>query len=416
MRSIMFNGHFFKIAYFNLWRRKSRTILFIIMLGFGLAAMIFSQGLYDGMMVQMVSDQIRTGTGELTIYKKGYEESKLLSDYIKDVTALEGVLEHNDDVAHFVSRIRCEGVVSSARYAQGANIIGIDVEEENPFINYKQPVVKGTFHVDGENNQVMISRKLADKLKVDIGKKIVIQGQALNKEIASISARVAGILQTNNPEIDAAGVLMDKKKLRQLFKVDGVTEFSVLLKDKVDLGIGKQELEKQISENVDEKVEIFTWKELYPFLLIWDKIIKYFVYISYAIVFLVVSLGIFFILFISIMERIKEFGILTAVGTPFSSISKIVFFESLIMGGLGYTFGAFFGFLSLSVTGRFGLDLSNFSSGLTDVGMASVMFPVIRMEYFIIGFIAMLISSVMAIIIPLWKLKRLKPVEAIRFI
>ncbi|GAI57848.1 unnamed protein product, partial [marine sediment metagenome] len=64
----MFNDSFLKIAYFSLWRRRSRTILVIVMLSFSLTAMIFSQGLYDGMMVQMIKDQICTGTGELTIY------------------------------------------------------------------------------------------------------------------------------------------------------------------------------------------------------------------------------------------------------------------------------------------------------------------------------------------------------------
>lgn len=404
------------MAYLNLWRRKSRTILVIIMLSFGLTAMIFSQGLYDGMMVQMTKDQIRTGTGEITIYKKGYEKSKLLSDYINDVKTIEDILKKNDNVAHFVSRVRCEGVVSSARYAQGANIIGIDVSKENSFINYKKPAVKGKFHLDDDRHQGMIGRRLADKLKVDIGKKIVIQGQALNKEISSTVARVVAVLETNNPAIDMAGVLLDKKKVQQLFKIDGVTEFSVLLKGKSSLDAAKKEIEQQINEKIKGKVELFTWKELYPFLLLWDKVIKYFVYISYAIVFLVVALGIFFILFISIMERIKEFGILMAVGTPFSSIGKIIFLESLIMGGFGYLFGSFFGFLSLGLFNRFGLNLSHFSSGLADIGMAAVMFPAIRLEYFILGFIALFVSSVMAVIVPLWKLKRLKPVEAIRFI
>ena len=412
----MFNDSFLKIAYFSLWRRRSRTILVIVMLSFSLTAMIFSQGLYDGMMVQMIKDQICTGTGELTIFKKGYEESKLLSDHIKDVQAIEDVLKKNGNVAHFVSRVKCEGVVSSARYAQGANIIGIEVSEENPFINYKQPVVKGMFHLGDNGNQVMIGQRLAEKLKVGIGKKIVIQGQALDKEITATVARVAGILRTNNPEIDTAGVLMDKRKLQQLFKIDGVTEFSILLKEKSELGLEKKELEQQISEKIKGEVDLFTWKELYPFLLLWDKVIKYFVYISYAVVFLVVALGIFFILFISIMERIKEFGILMAVGTSFLSIAKIVFLESLIMGGLGYIFGAFFGFLSLGLLNRFGLDLSYFSSGLSDIGMAAVMFPAIRVEYFIMGFIAMFVSSVAAAVIPLWKLKRLKAVEAIRFV
>jgi len=412
----MSSGPFLKIAYFNLWRRKSRTILVIIMIGFGLASMIFSQGLYDGMMVQMIQDQIRTGTGELTIYKKGYEESKLLSNYIEDIAAVEDVLKGKDDISHFVSRVKCDGVVSSARYSQGATIIGIDPAREKHFINYKDPVVKGAFRVDGENNQGMIGEKLAEKLKVGIGKKIVIQGQALNKEIVATAIRVIGILKTNNPQIDTSGVLLDKKQVQQLFQVNGVTEFNILLKPDTDLKAQKARLIEEIEAKKGLNIEIFTWRELYPIVLIWDQVMNYFVYISYGIVFLVVALGIFFILFISIMERVKEFGILLAVGTPFSSICKIVFYESFIMGMLGYCFGAFFGWLSLYVFSRFGLDLSYFSSGLTDVGMAAVMYPVVEGGYFVLGLIAVGASSGMAAFIPLWRLKRLKAVEAIRFI
>ena len=410
------SNSFLKIAYFNLWRRKSRAILVIAMIAFGLMSMIFSQGLYDGMIAQMVSDQIRTGSGEIAISKKGYRTSKLLSDHIRNVKDVENVLKKNENVSCFVSRLKCEGVVSSAKYAQGVNIIGIDVEKEGPFINYKNPVVRGKFEVAPDKNIVMLGQSLAEKLKVDIGKKVVIQGQALDKEIVSIAARVAGIIKTNNPGIDNAGVLVDKTKLQELFKVDGVTEFNVLTREGSRLISLKEEIGSRFERQGTEKLEIFTWKELYPLMLFWEKIFNYFIYISYAIVFLVVALGIFFILFISIFERIKEFGILMALGTPFRSIGQIIIFESLIMGGLGYIFGGLSGFLLLVLFKRYGLDFSYFSSGLSDVGMAAVMFPEIRFNYFILGFTAIFVSSLIAVTIPLWKLKKLKAIEAIRFV
>ncbi|MFA5499885.1 MAG: ABC transporter permease [Candidatus Omnitrophota bacterium] len=404
------------MASFNLWRRKSRTILVIIMLGFGLAAMIFSQGLYEGMMVQMKGDLIRTGAGEIVVYRKGYEASRLLSDYIRDPGTLKEMLSKDDNIAYFVSRVRCDGIVSSAKYSQEANIIGIDVDKEGPFIGYKGPVVKGEFKADGNANTVMLGKKLAEKLKVDIGKKIVVQGQALDKELTAFAFRVAGIIRTNNPDIDTSGVLVDKRQLQKLFKVDGVTEFSMLLKGKTDVDTIKNELREKIKKIDKEPLEVFTWKETQPLMVLWDTVFEYFIYISYFIMFIVVALGIFFILFISIMERVKEFGILMALGTPFLSICRIVFFESLIMGLIGYVCGALSGLFLLIIFKNFGLDLSHFSSGLIDVGMAAVMFPEIRGGYFVLAFIAMLTSSGIAAIVPLWKLRRLKAVEAIRFI
>lgn len=416
MRYIMFNRSFLKIASFNLWRRKSRTILVVCMIGFGLAAMIFSQGLYEGMMAQMMGDLIRTGAGEIVIYREGYEKSRLLSDHIRDPGTLEEILEKDDDVAHFVSRVRCDGIVSSAKYAQEASIIGIDIAAEGPFIGYKQPLVEGEFKTDRGTNRVVLGKRLAEKLKVGVGKKIVIQGQATDKEIAASAFRVAGIIRTNNPDIDTAGVLVDKGQLQELFKIGGVTEFSILLGKESDVDMARSGLRRKIAGGDREALEVFTWKETQPLMLMWGKVFAYFIYISYFIVFMVVALGVFFILFISIMERIKEFGILTALGTPFLSICRIVIFESVIMGGIGYLCGASAGLLLLVVFKRFGLDLSYFSSGLVDVGMAAVMFPEIKGEYFMLAFAAMLASSAIAAAVPLWKLRRLKAVEAIRFI
>ncbi|MFH1776884.1 MAG: FtsX-like permease family protein [Candidatus Omnitrophota bacterium] len=407
---------FVKIAYFNLWQRKSRTVLVIVMIAFGLGAMIFSQGLYDGMIVQMKSDQIRTGGGEITITKDGYQKSKLLADYIKDVPAVEAVLKGREDIQDVTARLRCEGIVSSAKYAQGAVIIGVDVDREARFINYKKPVVRGRFALSPDENTVIIGQGLAEKLKVDLKKKIVIQGQALNKEIVSMASRVAGIIKTNNPDIDNAGVLIAQTQLQKMFQVEGVTEFNILLKKESLLSAVKKEIIAALEHKSQEKLEVFTWKELLPFLLMWEEVLVYFIYISYAIVFLVVALGIFFIIFISIFERIKEFGILTAMGTSFSSIVQIIFFEALIMGGLGYMCGAVSGFLLLILFKQSGVNLSYFSAGLKDIGMAAVMYPDVRFEYFVLGFIAMVISSFAAVIIPAWKLKRLKAVEAIRFV
>lgn len=412
----MFNKPFYKIAYSNLWRRRSRTILVITMISFGLAAMIYSQGMYDGMMVQMVNDQIRTGSGELAIYKDTYEENKLLSTNIKDPEIIHDWLKHNGQIKHFVSRLRSDGVISSAKYSQTASVIGLDTRGEENFINYKDALLRGKFALEKNRKQVIIGERLAEKLKVDIGKKVVIQGQSLDKEIIAEVLRVTGIIKTNNPLLDNSGVLIDKTVFAELFRINGVTEFSVLLNDSRDIDLRKNEFEKALAEISDEKLEVFSWRELYPIVLLWDKAMKYFIYISYAIVFLVVALGIFFILFISIMERLKEFGILLALGTSFKTIAKIVFLEAIFMGVFGYLLGSSLGWMSLQLTDIWGLDLSYFSSGLNDIGMAAIMYPDIRGEYFVLAFWAVFLSSIASALIPLWKLKKLKAVEAIRFI
>lgn len=401
------------MAFNNLWRRKSRSFLVIGMIAFGLAAMIFSQGLYEGMRTQMVNDMIRTGSGEILIHRAGYRESHLLSDYIRFPQRILDAAQKQPEVLHVTARLKCEGVVASAKYARGAVIYGVDLEKEEAFIGYKKPMVQGVFQLT-EPRTVLIGDELAEKLKVTVGKKIVLQGQSLSKEIVSMSVRIRGMIHANNPEIDASGVLMSRQALAELFNVEGVTEINILLREGSEAATVARELKSQLEDK--EPLEFWTWQQMYPLLVWWEKMFDYYIYISYAVVFFVVALGIFFILFISVLERIKEFGILMAVGTPFRLIRRMLIWESLMMGLMGYILGAGAAYGLLHFYIRRGLDLRHFSKGASDIGMASVMFPDLKLEYFLLGLAAVIISSLVSLIVPLWKLRSLRAVEAIRFI
>ncbi|MDD5457446.1 MAG: ABC transporter permease [Candidatus Margulisbacteria bacterium] len=404
-----------KIAYLNLWRRMTRTVLVIIMISVGLAAMIFSHGLYDGMGKQMISDTLRSSTGDIVIYKKGYRNSKLLSDYL-GFSKIYEILQKDPQITAFAMRLKNEGMASSARGSQGVTIIGVNKEMEQKFINYKKGVVEGVFDFDGESRSAVIGQDLADKLKLKVGGKIVINAQSMNKELVAASFRVKGIIRTNNPEIDNGAVLLDLNVVQNLFQMPGqVSEFSLLLADKKNILAVKKSISQKLQTS-GENIEVFTWDEIYPSLALFDKMFAYFIYISYIIVFLAVAIGLFNILLISIMERIKEFGIMLAVGTPFSTIKKIIYMESVLLSTFGYAFGSIAGFFVLLYYKTYGLDLSMFAAGLNSYGMASVIYAELHPFYFIVAFIAVYLTAFLSAIIPVRRLKKLRPVEAIRFV
>jgi len=406
-----------KTAYLNLWRRKSRTFILIVMISFGLAAMIFTQGLYEGMMSQMIDDALRTSSGDFMISKEGHYKSQLLSDYIYDTEPVISALKKNNNVAHFVTRVKNEGMVSSAKYSQGAKILGVNLEQEQYFINYKKPLRQGRLELNENKKEAIIGQDLADKLKVKIGRKIVLTGQALDKELVAGAFRVVGIIRTNNPEIDEMSVLIRQKHMQELFKMKGyISEVSVLVKDKKQAKQTESTIKAYLTKNSSQKFEVLGWEELYALLAMMKSMFVYFVYISYFIVFLAVAVGFFNILLISILERVKEYGILLAVGTSFSIVKKMIYLEALIVGMFGFIFGSFFGALLLIYSKFWGIDLSNFATGLNKMGMASIMYAEIHFGYFVLAFVVVLLTSYLSAIIPVWKLKKLKPVQAIRFV
>lgn len=402
-----------KIAYENLWRRRSRTLIVIIMIAVGIAVLTFMSGLYDGMVQQMVNDTIYSDTCEITIYKKDYHLTSKLSDSITDPQKVTALLEKNKKIRAFFSRLKNDGMISSARYSQGVKIFGITPENEENITNLKSSVRQGEYRLSPGKKEIIIGAQLADDLKVKLKQKVVIMGQAKDRSIASAAFRVSGIVRTNNTAIDRNAVFIELKDAQELFLLPNtVSQFSIVSKEQKDLNNIKIDLQTKLGT----AYEVFTWKELFKGLEVMQKMIDSYNAILYAIIFTVVAIGIFNIILISVLERVREFGIMLAIGTKFSQLAKIIVLESMLIGLLGFTAGSTFGYLLLIYFKLFGLDLSTFSSSLEAFGMAAVMRPTVALKYFMMSATAVFITSFIASLWPIRILKKLKPVQSIRFI
>lgn len=406
------NKTVFKIAYNNLWRRKWRTIIVIVMITVSLGLLIFISGLYDGWIDQWVQDAIESDTGQIAVYGKGYRLTNKLSDRIRDPRKISEVLKQVDNVKAFVPRLKIDGMISSARYSQGVQVIGIEPEEDSKVTNVHRSLIKGVYKMESGERQAIIGYQLAEKLKVKLKSKVVIMGQGEGKDIASGAFRIVGIVRTNNPAIDKYAVIVRLDDAQKMFKIGrGVTQFSINIKDSNLLAQTDKEIEKKIGP----KYEAFTWKEMFKSFEWMLDMMKNFKKIAFIIVFVIVAIGIFNIVLISIMERVREFGIMMALGTKFFQIAGIVIWESMIMGIMGLISGCFFGFLILLFFHTFGLNMGAFSAGLSEFGFAAVIHTAIKPEYFIMSARAVLITSFLAALWPIRILRKLKPIQAIHF-
>lgn len=402
-----------KIAYENLWRRRSRTLIVIIMIAVGIAVLTFMSGLYDGMVSQMVNDTIYSDTCEITVFKKDYRLTSKLSDNITEPQKLTGILERHKELRAFFPRLKNDGMISSTRYSQGVKIFGIVPGQEEKVTNLRSSIRQGEYRLTPGKKEVIIGAELAEDLKVKPKQKVVIMGQAKDKSIASAAFRVSGIVRTNNTAIDRNAVFIELKDAQELFLLPNtVSQFSIVVKEPKELKNIKNALQNELGNNY----EVFTWKELFKGLEVMQKMIDSYNAILYAIIFTVVAIGIFNIVLISVLERVREFGIMLAIGTKFSQLAKIIILESMLIGLLGFAAGSALGYLLLIYFKLFGLDLSNFSSSLEAFGMAAVMRPTVALKYFMMSATAVFITSFIASLWPIRILKKLKPVQSIRFI
>jgi len=400
-----------KMAYLNMWRRKSRSLVVMLMVAVSIAGLLLMQGIYDGMIDQMVDNSIRSDSGQMSIYGKGHRLSKSLKDNIRDFQSIEAYLTKRPEVKSYIARIKHEGLVATARHSQGAVFVGTRLEDEQRHANLSKYLTEGEYSFGTRNRGAIIGYELADKLKVKIGKKIIITAQNANNELASLALRVRGIVKTGDVNMDKMAVMVDYEKLREMLALDGqVTQISINMQKKEAIDPFALTLQKELA---DKNVEVFTWKKLFPLWEQMDEIMMAFNFISYGLVFVVASIGIFGVILVSVLERVREFGIMLAIGSSFASIRRLIILESMLLGLFGLAIGIVIGGGGLIYLTHYGIDLSAYSEGLALWGVNTVMYATIKFSYFIQASVSVVLATFFAALWPIRILKKLHPIEAI---
>ncbi len=397
-----------KSALASLFRRKLRTTLVIFMIAVSLWGLLLMQGIYDGMAQQMINNAIRSDSSELSIFAKNFRVNRDIKENITNEAEITQLLNNNDNVKSYISRVVSDALIATARYSKNAFVYGIELDKEIQHAKLNQYLKEGAFDFGAKNKGAIIGFQLARKLKVTVGKKIILSSQNVNNEVTSISLKVTGIIKTNNMLFDESAVFIDKQTAQTFLNLQGVSQIAIMLKEYSQVSQLKQQLHSQFSN-----IEAYDWGELYPALLQTQDMMKTFSYISYLIVFFTATIGIFGVILVSVLERLREFAILRAIGTKFYLIVQIILFESLFIGGIGFILGIFLGGMTLYYFSIYGLDLSAFSDALDEFGMDAITYARIQLEYFITAFIAVLSACILSILIPLNVLKKSKSIEVI---
>jgi putative ABC transport system permease protein len=391
-----------KLAFNNAFLRLSRTLLVIIMIAVSMSMMLSLQGLYDGMTLSMIDKTKRSDSGEISLYNKNYRVSKAIKDNIANATSIVEELEERSDVNALVMRLKAEGLSSTARKSAFSTVIGIDLNAEEKFGEFGLFLKTGELLLDKRG--ALLGSELAKTLKVKIGSKLIFSTQDSSGEINAMSLRVSGVVQTSNISLDNSAVYVERKKLQKFLGVrtDETTQIAI----RSDSSTLQEELTTQY-KNLDVK----SFLELYPMMKQMQEIMVIFNSVTFFIVMMVVFIGIMGVMYVSILDRIREFGIMRSIGMSYSLIRSQIFLEALFVGVLGYILGAIFGFLALYYLQTYGLDLGAYADGMESFGYSSVLYATIKLSYFSSTFIAIIGASILSVLPPLRKIKTMNSIE-----
>lgn len=404
----MFNNIYIKMAFKNIFRRLSRTILTAMMISVSLVSLMIMAGLYEGMIVQMVDATTKSDSGEVLIQAKNFRETEQIKYNIKDSKPIEKIINSDSRVESYVTKVRTQGLIATAGYAKSVPIIGIDLQREIKQSGLDNYVMSGELTFGKRDRGVIIGQTLAKDLKIKVGKKVIITTQDIDNEVVSIALKVKAI--TNSTGL-AKSLLMSKTKLQETLGLgSSVSQICIIMKDRKESTAFSNDLKLQEMNNIS----IYDWTELYSMLKEMEMMMTTINIVSYAFVFLVASIGIFGVVLVSVLERVREFGIMLAVGTKFNDIAKMIIFESLMISTIGYIVGAIVGAVALIYLSIYGIDFSAFDDAFLMFGMDPQMKAVIKPAFFTDTLIAIYIATLLAVILPIRTLKKQKPVESIK--
>ena len=402
----------FKLAWRNIWRNKRRSLIVLVSVIVGIVAIVFSDGLSNGMMRQMLFNQINLNISHIQIHKEGFNNNKIVKNFIPDINKVQSVLEKDPSVKAFSKRVFASGILSSANNSSGVLIYGVIPSEESKVSVVKSSIVKGKY-LGGGKREIIIGKKLAEKLGVGIGDKVVAMANTLSGDIGSEVFRVEGIFRTSSSDFDKMTVYIPAATEQEMLGLGNkYHEVAIITKDYNKV----TEIKKNLASQLGSKYEILTYRDLLPMLIYQMDLYKESMMILNIIIGLALIFGIINTMLMSVFERIREFGVLMAIGMKNNRLYLMIVFEAFIIGVLGTLVGLGIGLLLDIPLAHSGIDLSMFSVGLESFGVGAIIYPVLSIGNIINTVIFMPFVAVAGALYPAYKAIKLEPIYAINYV
>jgi ABC-type lipoprotein release transport system permease subunit len=404
------------MAWRNLIRGWRRSVIALAAISFGLAACVLVVGLSKGMTYQMTDTAVGTRLGHVTVHASGYNADPQIRRNLPDGgRAILQAARALPGVAASV-RLEGEGVVQSARKGVRARFLGVDARGEWRISTVPGSLVEGGF-LDAAPAalsfrrlpSIVIGAKMAERLGTAVGRKVVVH---VPGDAGLAAFRVRGIYRTASSEFDGTHAFMSLENAQALFDVpDRVTEVTLF----VDDPSRAPWVQARLRERLDRTdLEVLRWQERAPKLAAVVEAMDQISWIFYAAVFVAMAFGIANVLFMAVYERMREFGIMRAVGLKPRGLLVTVLLESVVLTATGTGLGLWAGFLLVAWLDEHGLDLAWFSEGLRAFGVGTTIHP--RVDLGEVGW-PVAIATVTALVsgfFPALRAARLRPAEALR--
>ena len=400
-----------KLAWRNIFRNKRRTFIAATAIGIGLTALIF----IDAFMIGMEETMIRTATasflGDAQIHREGFRDVQEVSLTVQALDSVTESLAKEEIVAHFTQRTLAASMITSPANVSAINLVGIHPSTEKFLSLIDDAITKGVYFESDNSRDIVIGAKLAEILEIELGDRVVVTvAQAGTGELSQEMFRISGIYHFADEAMNSGMAFVRIEKAQEMLAI-GKDVHEIAIKF-TSIAFSQDTTLPFWDTYSQHGNEALSWTELMSQLTVVLEMTKYSKYIMGVILFGVVVFGIINTLFMSLYERMFEFGVLRAVGTRPFGMARVILFEAGALAIVSIGLGAILGFVLTAVLAHVGIDYTGIE--MMGVTMQEFIYPVLEIQQFIIYPIWVFIFTIIAGLYPARHVAKMAPVDAMR--
>jgi len=402
---------YMKLAWRNMFRNTRRTLIAGLAIGIGLAALIFTDALIIGMEQNMVHSATGSFMGEGQIHEGTLREAFEIEKTINNLDRVTAGLAGEDIIENYTVRTISFAMITSPANVSAVSMFGIDPATEPALSQIDETLIEGSYLPAEPGHEVLIGSKLADILEVGLGDRVVLTvAQAESGDLSQEMFRVTGIYHFNISELDRAMAFVHIDQARRMLALEGRAH-EIALKF-TDIKLARNKNLPFWSKYSQDGNEAAGWNIILPQLDAAFQLSQFSTLILAVILFGVISLGIVNTLFMSLHERMFEFGVLRAVGTRPMSMGRIIIYEAGSLAVLSVIMGMILGYLSTAIMAGIGIDYTGIEfAGAT---FRELLYPVPALYQYIKYPLWVLFFTMIIALYPARYAYKMQPAQAMR--
>lgn len=404
-----------RLAWKNLWRNRRRTLITLAAIAFSIMLVQAFHNLSFGVYERMVDSGVRAGSGHIAIYRDGYLDGRDETlnfadrDLVAEIEALTGV-------GGVLPRVYIPGLAQSSRESRGILLIGVDPGRERQFNPFLKELGEQEMISTPASRDAIVGRQLMEELQIRPGQKFVVTAQHSDGTLHSELLRVKGVVNSGIKDVDSSLIMIGRQRAALLTGRPGmIHELAIILQS--------AHLDRQVFPEIADLVaarpelRVVAWETAMPNLANAIKLDYASQKFIFLIILAIVTIGVINTLLMSVMERMREFGVILAVGSTPLRLRGMILVEAAVLGGVAALWGTLFGSLATWYLWSVGIDLQAFVPDTLEFG-GVVFEPVLRAKWDIAWMVKIALYviglTLLAALYPAVKAGRIAPVEAMR--